>query len=223
MPIPQFAFAILVPSGLSNLDPDTFQPRLLLAEALAPWVKVRLLAKYGSSLTLSLSRIVTPWDRTMGDNAVVPESHATRLPLPAHRQVICGMKMLAKKIQGVDCLLSLQLREMDDEGRIVEERFYSGDRMRAYLQYVRWSTSTRYTMHPTYQWVLTADWAAKRGNTPIHRVQETSLDVLQHLCSQICLLYIASSDSPQSYERHATSRKASEKMGSTCRTTPFGR
>ena len=60
-------------------------------------------------------------------DSVVPECHTARLPLPADREIVSSVEVLAQEIQDMVRLLILQLGDTCDKAGVVKERLHVCD------------------------------------------------------------------------------------------------
>lgn len=80
------------------------------------------LAKDGRAFSFSQLCVIAAWHSPVGNNSIVPECDRARGPFPSRCQVICVGEVLAKEGENVVRLLSVELLDALDEGRVVEER-----------------------------------------------------------------------------------------------------
>ena len=70
-----------------------FLPSVLAQAHTVRLIKERPLAKDSSPLPFSFLGIVSTGDSAVDDDTIVPKSHASGLPFPAHREIVCRVNV----------------------------------------------------------------------------------------------------------------------------------
>jgi hypothetical protein len=90
--------AVGVPVSIAKLDRRPLATQILAQIDAVDRIEEWFLAVNCGTLAFPLNRILatrngTVGDSTVGDNPVVPENNTSRLPLPAHCQIVCGVEI----------------------------------------------------------------------------------------------------------------------------------
>jgi hypothetical protein len=115
----------------------------------------------------------------MSNDPVIPECYTSRLPFPTDGQVIGCVEVLSQEVQRVNGFLAFQFGNVDQESRIVKQRFNLRDWVSSDLASI--SLAVRNRVRRTYQGMLAADWPTEWSSAPVDRVYK---DVLKRCVSK---------------------------------------
>lgn len=156
--------------------------RFHVTESLTPTLPRRIvkgfLAEDGRAFALPETLVVAPGDRSVDDDAIVPDGDGSGFPSPADGQVVGAVDVFVEEGADVRAFLALEFLDVDDEGGVVEEGLKFGDGMRADLvPHVSDGALARW-VESSYQRMLSADRRSERVASAIDGVDIRGLSPL---------------------------------------------
>jgi hypothetical protein len=142
----------------------------------------------------------------MSNDPVIPECYTSRLPFPTDGQVIGCVEVLSQEVQRVNGFLAFQFGNVDQESRIVKQRFNLRDWVSSDLASI--SLAVRNRVRRTYQGMLATDWSTEWSSAPVDRVYK---DVLKGCVSKKKKIPKEAAES-QSYLRAVYTMEAFEQL-----------